>query len=208
MGDVTFSGLQLVAAPGRVVTPRATSEQLVAAARAHIGEGGSRVVDVGTGSGAVAIAIAIACPRAEVWATDSSADAVLLARGNVRRYRLGDRVSIRHGDLLAPVEGRFDVIAANLPYMPASAAADYPELEAEPFDAVFAAGDGLEPYRRLVEAAITRLSDSGVLLLQLDRRLVAARWSELPALHTAFAASRSADLPAAAVVQAIAGKAA
>lgn len=190
------------------MTPRATSEQLVAAARAHIGDGGSRVVDVGTGSGAFAIAIAKACPHAEVWATDTNADAVLLARANVGRHRLGDRVSVRHGDLLAPVDGRFDVIAANLPYMPAAAAADYPELEAEPFDAVFAAGDGLEPYRRLVEAAVTRLTDSGVVLLQLDRRPVVARGSELPALQTAFAAACSAHVPAAAVVEAIAGKAA
>ena len=106
------------------------------------------------------------------------------------------------------MDGRFDVIAANLPYVPASAAADYPELDAEPFDAVFAAGDGLEPYRRLVDAAVTRLTDSSVLLLQLDRRPVAARRSELPALQAAFAAPRSADLPAAAAVEAIAGKAA
>jgi release factor glutamine methyltransferase len=122
VGDVTFNGLQLVTSAGRVMTPRASSEQLVAAARAHIGDGGSRVVDVGTGSGAVAVAKA--CPRADVWATDTSADAVLLARANVRRRGLGNRVSVRHGDLLAPVDGRFGVIAANLPYMPASAAAD------------------------------------------------------------------------------------
>jgi HemK-like putative methylase len=145
VGEVTFNGLQLVTSPGRVMTPRSTSEQLVAAARARIGDGRSRVLDVGTGNGAVAIAIAKACPHAEVWATDTSAEAVLLARANVRRHRLGDRVSVSHGDLLAPVDGRFDVIAANLPYVPASAAADYPELDAEPFDAVFAAGDGLEP---------------------------------------------------------------
>ena len=190
------------------MTPRPPTEQLVAAARAHIGHGAARVVDVGTGSGAVAIAIATACLHAEVWATDTSADAVALARANVCRHRLGDRVSVRHGDLLERVDGLFDVIAANLPYVPASAAADYPELAAEPFDAVFAAGDGLEAYRRLVDAATTRLTDGGVLLLQLDRRLVAARRNELPALHAELAASRSAQVPAAAVVEAIAGKAA
>ena len=188
------------------MTPRPSTEHLVAAARAHIGDGAARVVDVGTGSGAVAIAIA--CPHADVWATDTSADAVALARANVCRHRLGDRVSVRHGDLLAPVDGLFDVIAANLPYVPASAAAEYPELEAEPFDAVFAAGDGLEVYRRLVDAATTRLTGGGVLLLQLNRRLVAARRNELPALEAVLAASRSAQVPAAAVVETIAGKAA
>lgn len=208
MGQATFNALQLLTSPGRVMTPRATTEQLVAAARVHIGDRASRVVDVGTGSGAIAIAIAIACPHAEVWATDTSADAVVLARANVRRYRLGDRVFVRHGDLLAPVDGRFDVIAANLPYVPASAAADYPELKAEPFDGVFAAGDGLEAYLRLVDAATARLSPGGILLLQLDRRLVAARRNELPALQAALAASPPADVRAAAVIEAIAGKAA
>lgn len=204
MGEVTFNGLQLVTSPGRVMTPRVTTEQLVAAARARIGNRAARVVDVGTGSGAVAIAIASGCPRAEVWATDTSADAVALARANVRRHQLGDRVFVRQGDLLAPVSGRFDVIAANLPYVPASEAADHPELEGEPFGAVFATGDGLEPSRRLVDAASTRLSDAGVLLLQLDGRVVAARRSELPALRAALPASR----PREAVVEAVAGKAA
>jgi release factor glutamine methyltransferase len=190
------------------MTPRATTEQLVAAARAHIRDRASRVVDVGTGSGAIAIAIASACPHAEVWATDTSADAVVLARANVRRHRLGARVSVRHGDLLAPVDGRFDVIAANLPYLPASEAADRPDLEAEPFDAVFGAGDGLEPYRRLVRAAASRLTDDGVLLLQLDARLVLAGRNELPALRAALTVPWPPTRRGAAVVDAIAGKAA
>lgn len=135
------------------MTPRATSEQLVAAAGRHVGGGVLRVADVGTGSGAIAIAIAMACPQAEVWATDSSADAVALACANVQRHRLGGRIRVRQGDLLAPVPGRFDVIAANLPYVPASGAADRPELAADPFDAVFAGGDGLGPYRRLADVA-------------------------------------------------------
>ena len=205
---MTFNGLELVTSPGRVMTPRATSEQLVAAARAHVGDRGSRVVDVGTGGGAIAIAVAKACPRAEVWATDTSREAVALARANVRRHRLGRRVVVRQGDLLSSVSGRFDVIAANLPYVAASAAADHPELHAEPFGAVFSAGDGLEPYRRLVAAAATRLVDGGVLLLQLDRRLVAAGRNELRALRSALAAPWPPEVRAAAVVEAIAGTAA
>jgi release factor glutamine methyltransferase len=191
MGEVTFSGLRLLTAPGRVMIPRATSEQLVTAAHRHLGDGGARVVDVGTGSGAIAIAIAEACPRAEVWATDTSERAVELARANVRLHRLGGRVHVRAGNLLEPVPGRFDVIAANLPYVPASQAADRPELQAEPFDAVFAPGDGLDPYRRLVDGAASRLVDDGVLLLQLDRRVLAAARDELPALRAALTAPRA-----------------
>jgi HemK-like putative methylase len=208
VGHVTFSGLALFTSPGRVMTPRATSEQLVAAAQAHLGNRVSRVADVGTGGGAIALAIAIACPRAEVWATDVSASAVALARANARRHGLSGRVFVRQGDLLAPVPGRFDVIAANLPYMPASLAGRRPEIETEPFAAVFAAGDGLGPYRRLVEAAASRLTEGGVLLLQLDRRLAVAGRDDLPALARALTAPLSRASRPSAVIEAIARQAA
>lgn len=169
--------------------PRATSEQLVDAARERIGDGAARVVDVGTGGGAIAIAIAIACPRAQVWATDMSGSAVSLACANARRHGLCGRVHVRRGDLLWPVAGRFDVIVANLPYVPASTAADHPELADEPFAAVFAPGDGRAHYRRLVDAAATRLTADGLLLLQLDRRVLAASSTGLPALRAALGAT-------------------
>jgi release factor glutamine methyltransferase len=181
-----FEGLPLFSLPGRVMTPRATSEQLVDAACAHIGGGAARVADVGTGGGAIAIAIAVACPSAEVWASDISRSAVLLARANVHRHRLTGRVHVCQGDLLAPLPGQFDVIVANLPYVPASSAADHPELADEPFDAAFAAGDGRVHYRRLIDVAGTRLTTDGLLLLQLDRRVLAASLADLPALRAAF----------------------
>src|SRR5215210_8115619 len=174
MGTVMFNGLALVTAPGRVMTPRAPSEQLVTTACARLAERPARVADIGTGSGAIAIAIAIACPNAEVWATDISRSAVTLARANVRRHRLEDRVFVRHGDLLTPVPGCVDLVVANLPYLPVSTMGRDPDLASEPTAAVFAAGDGLDPYRRLVDAAASRLTERGGLLLQLDRRVVAA----------------------------------
>jgi release factor glutamine methyltransferase len=187
VGEVTFNGLKLLTSPGVVMTPRPASEQVVAAACARIGDGEARVVDVGTGGGAIAIAIARACRNAEVWATDTSLSAVQLARANVRRHGLVGRVLVRRGDLLAPVPGTFDVIVANLPYVSALSASDHPELEAEPFAAVFAGGDGLDAYRRLIDRAVTRLAHGGVLLLQLDRRLVSADRSELPPLAATLA---------------------
>ena len=186
MSEITFDGLTLLGLPGRVMTPRATSEPLVAAARARIGDRPARIADVGTGSGALAVAIAHACPRAEVWASDTSAAAAVLACVNVHRHALADRVHVRRGDLLAPLPGTFDVVVANLPYVPASAAAAHPDLAAEPFDAVFAPGDGLGGYRRLVGEAAARLTDDGALLLQLDGRLVARERDELPALRAAL----------------------
>ena len=186
MGTVTFNGLALATAPGRVMTPRAASEQLVAAACARLAGRPARVADVGTGSGAIAVAIANVCPNVEVWATDISRSAVALARANVRRHGLEAHVFVRHGDLLTPVPGPVDLIVANLPYLAASTAARHPDLASEPTAAVFAAGDGLEPYRRLVDAAASRLTEGGGMLLQLDRRVVAASRGELPMLRAAL----------------------
>jgi HemK-like putative methylase len=204
MHEITFDGLTLVGLPGRVMTPRPTSEPLVAAARARVGDRPARIADVGTGSGALAVAIALACPRAEVWASDTSAAAALLACVNAHRHGVADRVHVRRGDLLSPLPGRFDVVVANLPYVPASAAAAHPDLAAEPFEAVFAPGDGLDGYRRLVDDAAGRLADAGVLLLQLDRRLVARERGELPALQAALETAPRTDEPRAAWVAAIA----
>jgi HemK-like putative methylase len=171
------------------MTPRSASEQLVAEARRRLVGRHARVADVGTGSGAIAVAIARDCPHVEVWATDTSRFAVLLARANVCRHGLEERVFVRHCDLLDEVPAPVDLIVANLPYVPASAAAEHPELLTEPVKSVFAPGDGLGPYRRLVEAASTWLAAEGELLLQLDRRVLAATHADLPRLRSALDAS-------------------
>jgi release factor glutamine methyltransferase len=173
VGIVTFDGVSLLSAPGRVMTPRPASERLVAAAvRRLAGHGGGAVADVGTGGGAIAIAIANACPDVKVWATDTSEAAVALARANVRRHGLQDRVFVRRGDLLEPVPCPIDLVVANLPYLSEEAADEHPDLRGEPLDSVFAPGDGLGPYRRLLASALTRLSTGGAVLYQLHRRVL------------------------------------
>ncbi|MGH3061986.1 MAG: methyltransferase [Gaiellaceae bacterium] len=131
------------------------------------------------------------CPNVEVWATDTSRSAVQLARANVRRHRLEDRVFVHQCDLLDEVPAPVDLIVANLPYVPESTAAEHPDLLVEPFESVFAPGDGLGPYRRLVHAAADWLADDGELLLQLHRQVFAATRSELPDFSAALDASSS-----------------
>lgn len=183
MQEVSFNGLSLVASPGRVMTPRPATEQLVAAAVGFVGSRAARVVDVGTGSGAIAVAIAEAAPAARVYATDTSSCAVELARANVQRHGLGDRVDVRHGDLLDPVPGPIDLVVANLPYLPAADAALYPNLASEPVSAAFASGDGLGPYRRLLASCATRLGDDGAVIIQLHRQVLEATVADLHALQ-------------------------
>jgi release factor glutamine methyltransferase len=179
MTATTFSGLRLLTAPGQVMTPRVASEALVASVVARLGSTGrsARVADVGTGSGAIAIAIASALPAAEVWATDTSEAAVALARANVLQHGLGDRVFVRQGDLLEGVPGAIDVVVANLPYLPCSSPST--GVEGEPPEAVFAPGDGLDPYRRLLTVSEERLRDDGCVILQLHRRVLHASRDEL-----------------------------
>jgi HemK-like putative methylase len=180
---VTFNGLSFATDPGRVMTPREASQQLVASAAEHIGSRPARVVDVGTGSGAIAVGIATAAPNAQVVATDTSLCAVALARVNIYRHGLGERVTVCHGDLLDPVSGQIDLVVANLPYLPAGDADRYPDLVEEPAAAVFAAGDGLDPYRRLLGACAERLHDDAAVIVQLHRRVLAGTCADLQTLR-------------------------
>jgi release factor glutamine methyltransferase len=183
-----FCETPLLTAPGRVMTPRPATEQLVAAAAERIGGRAARVADVGTGSGAIALGLAQQAPQAEIWASDTSPAAVALAARNALRLGLSDRVHVRRGDLLEPLPGEFDLILANLPYLPEAARSTHPELAAEPDEAIYAPGDGLGPYRRLFASAEERLTPGGVVLIQLHRRVLAVEREELTAFQAGLAA--------------------
>lgn len=145
----SFHGLEFLTAPGRVFTPRPTTEALVDAAIAHIDSQHLRVADVGTGSGVIGVSIAVAAPQVEVFATDINPEAVSLARENAERHGVADRMHVYEGDLLTPVPGDVDLVVANLPYLPEDE--PRPELEDEPREAVYAPGDGLGPLRKLLQ---------------------------------------------------------
>jgi release factor glutamine methyltransferase len=168
LGETCFSGIELLTAPGRVMTPRPASEQLLERAVARLGSRPAILADVGSGSGALAIAIALRAPNAEVWAADLSPAAVELARANVARHGLEDRVRVTRGDLLDAVPGEMDVVLANLPYLPEAVSGEgrFADLRSEPAAAVFSPGDGLGPYRRLLEACEERLRPGGAVIVQ------------------------------------------
>ena len=185
MTEVPFCGLRLLVEPGKVMTPRPATEALVEAAVGRIGRRPALVADVGTGSGAVAVAIASRAPRARIWASDTSCSAVRLARANVCRHGLGDRISVVHGDLLDGSPKGIDLVVANLPYLAIGLQTERPELDGEPPEAVFAAGDGLDPYRRLLRACEDTLRPDGFLAIQLHGQVVRTHASELGALTLA-----------------------
>jgi release factor glutamine methyltransferase len=194
MAPILFSNVSLLTLPGRVMTPRGTTEQLVDRAVELVGDRPARVADVGTGSGAIAVALAVRAPQAEVWATDTSPAAVALARANARRHGVACRVHVLRGDLCEPLPSELDLVLANLPYLPGSLRprVESADLDGEPPEAVFAPGDGLGPYRRLLENVGERLAPDGRLIVQYRAGMFEAGLDELSDLRRSLEASAAA----------------
>jgi release factor glutamine methyltransferase len=178
----TFFDLPFELAPGRVFSPRPATELLVRAALRRIDGEPRRVADVGTGSGAIAVTLAVHRPQLEVWATDTNPDAVELARRNAGENDVAERVHVVRGDLLEQVPSPLDAVVANLPYL--SKSWWDPRYAAEPPDAVYAPGGGLDPLRRLLAECEEKLASGGVLLVQFDADVLTANSWQLEDLRT------------------------
>jgi release factor glutamine methyltransferase len=125
---------------------------------------------VGTGSGAIAVALAHDLPFATITATDISAAALAVAKGNAARHGFADRIRFLDGDLLEPLTGeQFDVVVSNPPYVRESdrMTLDIEVRNYEPAQALFAGDDGLAIYRRLIPAAFGALVPGGYVLLEI-----------------------------------------
>ena len=159
-----------------VLIPRPETEMLVEAAREIcLTESAPVLADIGTGSGCLSVTLALEIPEAQVWATDLCANALKLARKNVVRYALEDRVTLLRGDLLAPLplELRCAVIVSNPPYITeAEISGLQPEVrDYEPRLALSGDGeatgqDGTALHRRLLLEAPTYIKPGGWLLLE------------------------------------------
>ena len=169
-GEAEFYGLSFKVSR-EVLIPRPETEHLVEKVM-ELARGfeRQRIVDIGTGSGAIAVVLASNLPDVHIHATDVSASAVRVARGNAKRHGVEARVIFRVGDLLTPVAGkRFDLIVSNPPYVPES---DRDSLSVEvrdyePAQALYAGADGLDVYRRLIPAAFGALFHERYLALEI-----------------------------------------
>ena len=166
-GQQGFWTLNLAVSPATLV-PRPETELLVELALARIAANAPTwLADLGTGSGAIALALASERPQARVIATDASAEALAVARGNAKANRIAN-VEFRQGDWLAPLAGqRFDLIASNPPYI----ALGDPHLEQgdlrfEPPLALASGSDGLDAIRSIVAGGAAHLLPGAWLLLE------------------------------------------
>jgi len=176
-GFKEFYGLRFSVDP-RVLIPRPETEVLVDAARKRIAGRALTVVDVGTGSGAIAVAIAAHEHEVRVIGTDSSRDALAVARANALSNGVADRVEFRHGDLLAPITERVDIVCANLPYLPDASVerwvGERSSLAFEPRVAVVAGLEGLSVIERCVAGLPRVMSPGGAAFFECDPPQVAA----------------------------------
>ncbi|HEX7086081.1 MAG TPA: peptide chain release factor N(5)-glutamine methyltransferase [Vicinamibacterales bacterium] len=169
-GRREFWGREFVVSPA-VLVPRPETEVLVEAVLTRLGDRSRpwRIADVGTGSGCLAVTLAAELPASRVVATDISVAALQVARTNAVRHGVDGRILMVRTSLLTGIAGPFDVVVANLPYIPRPCAeALSPDVrDYEPHEALFGQGeDGLDTIRELLVQTSSRLSADGLLLLE------------------------------------------
>ena len=167
-GSRGFWTIELQVGPG-VLVPRADSETLIEAAVVHFArtEGPKRVLDLGTGPGTLLLAALAEWPQARGLGVDASETALGYARENAERLGLSERVELRAGDWAAGVDGAFDLILCNPPYIGTGEDLGPEVRDHEPAGALFAGADGLDDYRRIVPDLPRLIAPGGIAVLEI-----------------------------------------
>lgn len=167
-----FCGMEIRVRPGAFI-PRPETEAVATAAIAVFGayqrvlQRPLRVLDLGTGSGCVAIVVASALPACVVVGVELSWDALSVASANVRAHGLAARISLCQGRWLEALQGPFDGIVSNPPYIPSAEIARLPlEVRCEPRSSLDGGPDGLSALRQLVATAGSVLAPGASLVLE------------------------------------------
>ena len=167
LGDTEFHGRTFLT-DSRALVPRPETEHFVELLLKLELPAALRCLDVGTGSGVIALTLAAERPGAQVQAVDRSGNALGLARENARKLALESRVEFLEGDLFAPCPGPYDLIAANLPYIPVGDIAGLArEVQHDPMLALDGGQDGLEIVTRCIAEAPVKLAPGGWLGLEI-----------------------------------------
>jgi len=175
LGHWEFFGMELDITPD-VLIPRPETELLAEKAITWLQESKVRrtVADVGTGSGAIALSIALNVPDVHILATDISHAALEVAKRNACKFNASHCIDFVQCDILPPhpdplsTEAHFDLICANLPYIPTKTLHGLPIYGREPTLALDGGDDGLDLFRRLMNVAPEWLAPNGMILLEIE----------------------------------------
>jgi release factor glutamine methyltransferase len=169
LGHWEFFGLSFKVTPD-VLIPRPETELLVEKAltwlRAH--PSSRLAVDVGTGCGCIAISLAHLVNDLQVVALDLSRPALHVAQQNTYEHQVKDRVHLVQTNLLVSLEGKFDLVCANLPYIPSSTLTELEVVRHEPRQALDGGPDGTNYISPLLEDAPRWLAPGALLLLEIE----------------------------------------
>lgn len=169
LGEWEFYGLPFKLTQN-VLIPRPETELLVETAldwlKAHPGK--RRIAEVGIGSGCISIALAVNYPKVEITAIDISPFALRVAEVNACLHEVEDRITFLENNILANLNTPFDLILANLPYIPTAVLKDLPVYAREPALALDGGEDGLDLIRQLLAQAPALLKPGGLVLLEIE----------------------------------------
>ena len=183
----------------RAIVPRSFIAELLVDGSVDdfLSEQTQRVLDLCTGNGSLAVLAAMAWPEVHVTGADISTDALAVARINVDKHGLGERIQLQLSDGLASLPGPWDLILCNPPYVNAASMAALPaEYRAEPALALAGGNDGMDFVRQLFAAAPACMSDDAVILLEIgnERDYFEAAFPQLPVFWLETSAGEDAVL--------------
>ncbi|MDQ3075204.1 MAG: peptide chain release factor N(5)-glutamine methyltransferase [Pseudomonadota bacterium] len=167
-GQRAFWTVDLEVGPGALI-PRPDSETLIVAAVEHFSgtAGPARILDLGTGPGTLLLAALEEWPKATGIGVDASPLALAYAQRNAERLGLSGRAALQLGDWTNGLNGRFNLILCNPPYVATMAETGRGVAEYEPAEALFAGADGLDDYRRLAPVIGGLLATGGIAAIEI-----------------------------------------
>lgn len=169
LGRWEFYGLEFIVTPDTLI-PRPETETLVEQAITWLSNKPDRRLgaDLGTGSGCIAVALAKHVRNLSIIATDISAQALTVARSNTIHHQVSDRVHCLQADLFPPVDCQFDLICANLPYIPTGTLRTLKIFGKEPGLALNGGVAGLELFSRFLNGAPGLIAPGGLILIEIE----------------------------------------
>lgn len=189
-GIAFFAGMEFNVSRDTLIPRSPIAELIINEFQPWLPNSPRRILDLCTGSGCIGIACAAVFAEAQVDLSDISAPALQIAQSNIRLHRMSDQVRTVASDLFANIDGQYDLIVSNPPYVDAQDMANLPEeYRVEPVLALASGFDGLDFTRRLLREAHQYLSEEGLLIVEVGNSSVAleAAFPEVPFLWIEFA---------------------